>query len=579
MSHTFNEHFSRIRSGMNDVYGLSNLSHWIAKYTKLDDKQFSFLDHEYQQYIIDDPTKTLYVVKCAQVGLSEIFARWATAAAATQRNFTIIWTFPTTTDAEKFTKARLDPFIQSSPELARMISKAVDSTDLKKFGKNTFIYIRGTISETGALSVPADLLIHDEYDRSDMDNISAYVSRLQHKPTKMRRIFSTPTVAKYGIHKESETAKRYKQLWRCNHCRHYFLPDFENHIIIPGWDRPKKEINKSNIKNIKYDQAYLACPRCGKNPDGALDNRIWACENNSENYPSKAIFVSPFCAPRILTPSYLVKAVSDFDKWSEFKNQVLGEVAEDLEDMLTESNVRNALVDYDLKSSELHSLGIDVGNQYHFTVVREASDGTILLVHREPAHFSQFNEVKSRLTSQYRIASTVMDMNPHTPTVKAMTDYDPNAYGAEYVDQATTQTHWIKEQEENSEKAQEAVRTVKINRSLTFDLIMQLYKERKIRVHKQDDFEEFVSHSISMKRIKKFDKYGGMVYRWVKTDGVDHWHHSLAYAIIASKLRSIYSMSGLDMGSMVMTMKSKDKIPSLLTSITQAKIDGQSLFG
>lgn len=575
----FSDHINRVREGMNDVYALSTLSRWIEKNTTLEDKPFSFDKHEFQKTIIDDACNTLFVVKCAQVGLSEIFARYVMAACATQRNFTVIWTFPTTTDAEKFTKARLDPIIQGSPALKMMISKAVDSTDMKKFGKNTFVYIRGTISETGALSVPADMLVHDEYDRSDMDNISAYVSRLQHKETKLRRVFSTPTVAKYGIDKEARTSRRHRQMWKCSHCNHHFLPDFETNVKIPGWDKPKKEINKRNIKDVDYLNAVLLCPHCGKVPDPSLQYREWVCENPSENYPSKAVFVSPFCAPLVLKPPYLVKAISDFDKWSEFQNQVLGLCAEDSEDMLTESEVRSAATPAPLDSSELHCMGIDVGNIYHITIGRLAQDGTLLVVKRVPCHFSRFQEVRATLAAKYRVVSTVMDLNPHTPVVKALTDFDPNAYGAEYTDTAMASSHNIKTKDEDPEKAQEAVRTVKINRSYTFDEIMQMYKAKKILVHKDEDIEEFISHNLSMKRIKQFDKYGGIVYRWVKTDGVDHWHHSLLYMHIATKLRGTYSGTNYGVESLVTTFSLKDRTPSLISSLSRPGLDSLPVIG
>lgn len=571
----FNDHFIRVREGMNDVYGLSNLSRWIEKYTTLNDEPWSFKNYEFQPYIIDDPIKDLYVVKCAQVGLSEIFARYVMAACATQRNFTVIWTFPTSTDAEKFTKARLDPLIQGSTALKMLLSKSVDGVDMKKFGKNTFAYIRGTISDTGALSVPADMVIHDEYDRSDMDNVSVYVSRLQNKKTKMRRVFSTPTVAKYGIDKESRTSRRHRQMWKCSHCNHHFLPDFETNVHIPGWDRPKKEINKSNIKDIAWEQATLLCPNCLKVPDPDIRFREWVVENNNDNYPSKTIFVSPFCAPMTLKTPELVRSIINYDKWSEFQNQALGLTAEDGEENLTETEVRTSIVHAPLESSELHSLGIDVGNLYHLTIGRQAQDGSLLVVHRESCHYSQFQEVKARLSAQYRVISTVMDLNPHTPVVKALTDFDPNAYGAEYVDIAQATSHYVKETEEDPDKAQEAVRTVKINRSYTFDEIMYMFKMKKIIVHQQEDYEAFVSHLMSMKRVNKFDKYQSIVYRWVKTDGVDHWHHSLLYMYIATKLRGMYNMTVDATPNLVTTFKLKDQTPSLLTSLTGSRgLDG-----
>lgn len=535
------DHLQRVRDGAYSVYNLSNLSGWITKHTKLEGKNFSFKDHEYQRDIIDDPAKTLLVNKCAQTGLSEIFARWGISATATQENFTLMWTFPSTSDAERFTKARLDPMIEASAELRRRVSKVVNSSELKQFGENSFAYIRGTISETGALSVPADLLIHDELDRSDIDNISAYVSRLQHKPTKMRRMFSTPTVKKYGIDLECETAKRKRQMWKCSHCNHHFLPDYEHDVHIPGWTRAKKEITKSTIKDVRWQEAVLLCPKCFKQPDPSIQFREWVFENGHENYDKIAYYVSPFCAPVILLPSYLVKVSADYGKWSEFQNQSLGLTAEDDDESLTETDIRKSMLEADLSGSDVHYLGADMGLTCYITVSRLAPNGELLVVHREKVSYSTFEEKRRELMGKYRVIVSVHDMFPYTDIVRRITDFDPNAYGAIYVSKISTETHSLKLQEEDPEEGKLNVRSVHINRDIAFDALMRDMKEGRVFIKKQEDLEDFVQHLRDMKRIKVFDKHGGAVYRWKKTQGVDHWHHSLLYSYIAAKLRgSVY---------------------------------------
>ena len=235
MNESFKEHLERLRSGVSDQYSLAQLAAWIEKNTVLDGRKFSFDGHEFQRTIINDAAQTSIVIKCAQVGLSEVMARWTLAAAATQDNFTAIYTFPTTNDAEKFCKTRIDPCITNSPSLARLINPALNNSEIKQFGRNSFIYFKGTLSETAALSVPADVVIHDEVDKSNLTQMSIYVSRLQHKQTKIRKMFSTPTVIKYGISKESETARRYRHVLTCSHCNFKFLPDYFDHVIIPGF--------------------------------------------------------------------------------------------------------------------------------------------------------------------------------------------------------------------------------------------------------------------------------------------------------------------------------------------------------
>ena len=531
-------HITRIRDGVSNVYTLSNLSDWISRKTRLEGKLFSYKDHEYQKDIIDDPAKTLFVNKIAQAGLSEIFARWGVAACTTQENFTLIWTFPTATDAEQFSKARLDPILTSSPEIKRALSSAVNSSVLKQFNENSFCYIRGTISETGALSVPADLLIHDEYDRSDMGNIAAYVSRLQHKPTKMRRLFSTPTAAKYGISLACETAKRKRQVWKCSHCNHTWLPSYEEDIHIPGWDKPKREITKSNLKDIDYRKAKLLCPKCMKEPAIDLQYRSWVFENPTDNYESVAYYVSPFCAPAFMTPAYLIKASTEYDKWSEFMNQGLGLTSEDDKETLTEDDIRKTFVPYDLFSSDVHFLGADMGLVCHLTIGRVNSEGLLIVVHREYVPYNKFQERRAVLCLQYKILVSVHDMFPYTDLIRQVTEFDPNAYGAVYGERASVETHWIKEQEEDPEEGKLNVRSVIINRNVSFDELMFMHKEKRVIVSQQTDVteDEHVSHLRNMKRVQKFDKHGGIVMKWEKTTGIDHWHHSMLYCLIATRL-------------------------------------------
>lgn len=531
-------HISRIRDGVSNTFTLSNLSTWIAQKTRLENKLFSYKDHEYQKDIIDDPAKTLYVNKIAQAGLSEIFARWGIAACTTQENFTLIWTFPTSTDAEQFSKARLDPILASSPEIKRALSSTVNSSILKQFNENSFCYIRGTISETGALSVPADLLIHDEYDRSDMGNIAAYVSRLQHKPTKMRRLFSTPTVAKYGISLACETAKRKRQMWICSCCGHKWLPSYEEDIHIPGWDKPKREITKHNIKDINYQQAKLLCPSCGREPSPDLKYREWVIENPMDNYDAVAYYVSPFCAPAFMTPSYLVHASTLYDKWSEFMNQGLGLTAEDSKETLTEEDIKATLVPYDLVSSDVHFLGADMGLMCHITIGRVTSEGVLLVVYREVVAYTKFMERRALLCLQYKVLVSVHDMFPYTDLVTQVTDFDPNAYGAVYAERASAETHWLKAQVAEPEEGKLNVRAVMINRNVAFDDLMGRHKDKTILVSRQEDtFDDvYISHLRNMKRVQKFDKFGGLVMKWEKTTGVDHFHHSLLYLNIATKL-------------------------------------------
>jgi hypothetical protein len=529
------EHLQRVKESIANVYTMGNLSQWISNSTKYEGKRFSYEGREYQPTIIDDPAKTLLVIKCAQVGLSEIFARWALASVVTQDNFTTIYTFPAATDAELFSKSRLMPIIDSSKVVKHSMSRTVNSVELKQFGVNSFLYTRGTYSETGALSVPADLIIHDEYDRSDMANVSAYVSRLQAKPTKMRRIFSTPTVAKYGIDAECQTARRKKQVWTCSHCRHKFLPTYHDNIVIPGYSGKKEDINKHNLESMRWREAKLLCPKCGQIPETGIQYREWVVENNDAKFDAISYNVSPFCAPSFITAPYLVKVSTEFNKWSEFCNQALGETSEDAQDMLVESDVRAMHSPNSMDSSDVHFLGADMGLTCHIMIGRKVG-GKLIVVHREKVFYTDFEERRRILCSQYRVVTSVHDLFPYTDIITRITSFDPNAYGAIYVEKKSTESHTIKDQEANPEEGKLNVRSAMVNRNIALDELMAEIKAGSVLIHGVDD--ELVQHLLDMKRIQKFMKDNTMKYVWEKTDGHDHWHHTLLYLYIATKLRA-----------------------------------------
>jgi len=159
----------------------------------------------------------------------------------------------------------------------------------------------------------------------------------------------------------------------------------------------------------------------------------------------------------------------------------------------------------------------------------------LLVVHREKVFYTQFEERRRELCERYRVLVSVHDLFPYTDIITRVTEFDQNAYGAIYVEKKTNETYTVKLQEENAEEGKLNVRSVLINRNVAFDELMQMIKRRELVVAKSD--EEFVSHLKSMKRIQKFDRFNNLTYRWEKTDGVDHYHHSLLYLWMAVSLR------------------------------------------
>lgn len=541
----FSDHIERLRAKVNNVYTLSNLDEWIEKHTYLDSTQFSFKDHEFQRDIVRDKAKTTIIIKCAQVGLSEIAYRYAIAACCTHDNMSVAYTFPTSSDAEKASATRINPLIQASPEVKRLVNPDLNNTEIKQFNSNSFIYFRGTRSGTQALSIPVDILISDEVDASDQDVLTTYLSRLQHKPTKIRKLFSTPTIPHYGVSKEAETAKRYRHISTCEHCNHWFLPDYYEHVHIPDWNKPLSELTKSNIHETRWREATLHCPKCGKDPNLNYKRQQFICENSAEDHEAHAYFVSPFSAPKIITIPYLVEVSTKFSRISEFKNQSLGIIAEEENDSITMNDLDLALIRSDLSSSELHCMGVDMGLTCHATVGRLATDGTFLVVHREKIHYTYLETRVRQLACQYKIVTTVYDSQPYTDLVTRLCKVNPNSWGAVYTNPKSTVLYTVQRQDEELKEGKMDLRLVKINRNPAFDTLLSVIKQHKWQVQSTDQDDEFKMHMTSMKRIQAIDRHGEFTYQWVKSgDETDHYHHALLYLYTAIQLRAMAGSIG-----------------------------------
>lgn len=539
-----NDTLARMKASLTGQYGLANLDEWITRYTFLNDKPFTFDEHEFQLDILRDPSLRKIVVKCAQVGISELMYRWAIASCCAIKDFTVIYTFPTATDAEDNNRTRINPMINSSPEVLRLINPDMNNSAQKQFGKNSFLFFKGTKSATQALSTPADAVVNDEFDKSDIEQASVYESRLQHKPHKIRTIFSTPTVDRYGVSKEAETARRYRRLCACSHCNHMFIPDYYEHVVVPDWNKPLEEIVKANIHLTRWREAYLQCPRCKRNANLSSKNQEYVLENQSEQHDAAAFYVTPFNAPGVISIPYLVDRSTKYEKISEFKNQTLGLTAEEENESLTLKDIENAQMFGGLDSSELHYMGGDIGRLCRIVIGRVGQNGEILIVHREKVYYMELEKRVAELYALYRITFSVFDYQPETAMIARMTKRMANFWGAMFITSNNPVMSTPVTEEEDARQGQIGMRFFKINRTVALDALLDEFKRGNVVINKSDENDIYKKELLSLKRVQKFDKQGGIYYAWDKTDGEDHYHFATLYFYIAVQNRLMSRYAG-----------------------------------
>jgi len=530
------DHIQRLRDGVNNVYNLQNLASYVEKNFRLEGKKMSFGErYGFQRDILNDDSRVNNTVKPAQIGLTVTTMAYCIAAACTQKKFNSIYALPSSTDADKLVTTKMNPLILNSPEVKRLLNGTVNSLELKEINGN-FIFIRGTKSETSALSISADGLIVDEIDRCDPDVVKQFRSRLQASELQIIRQFSTPTINGVGISKEAETSKRMRHMAKCVHCNYTWLPSYHTDIVVPDYTGDIDAITNTTLKDIKWNAAHWVCPSCGLDPQLHPSRLQWVCENPLDNYEAHTYYVTPATACLVLRPDYLVRTSTEFNTKSEWKNQVLGETSEDASDQITVEDVLKSTMDIPLDSSEVHVMGFDMGLLCNVAIGRETGEGIVVVVHREQVPISEFEKRRIELIKQYRVVASVHDVYPYTNEIMKVCEYDPNAYGAMFSTAKSVQLYTLTEKTADAQDGKLNLRLLKVFRTLMLDMTMEKFKNGQLVMKREE--KNFDSHYTSMKRTQVFVK-DELVWVWQKTGTEeDHQHFALGYMMLAWRMRT-----------------------------------------
>jgi len=570
-------HLKRLETALFNSYDLNDVVRYLEEKTYLKGDRFSFKDHEFQKDILSDTSKMVYVQKCAQIGMSEAMARYALAITRIMPYFSVILTMPFSTDSSNFSKTRLSPIIDESPDLRAVVDPDLDNSEIKGIGTG-LLYTRGCSGVTSAISVPADMLIHDEVDRSDADALGQYQSRIKHSKYKLTRKFGTPTMDDMGIALDMKSAQRYKRAVTCHLCEHTFVPSFHTDVKIPGYTGRFRDITKYNLHTLRWREARLHCPKCDGEPSLEPQYRRWICENPTDNYEAVGYYVTPFDVPNVVTIPSLVQEITKYKTWTEFVNQALGETANESESALTRSDILACkYVGAELTSASIHHAGIDVGQMCTVCIGREDEQGCLLVVHKERVLLGQLQERKRVLKREFRILMVVIDSQPETHLVHMMQKEDKNLYGAVYHENKKLATYEILMIEKAPEKGRLAINQAKIHRNVNFDELMYDFKAGMVlwQADQSQEDDLFVEHCLDMKRKQEIGN-SELVWRWVKSaNGQDHYMHALGYLRVACKLAPTASKN-MNFGSfpVVHRLTVREK-----KSLQEQRAEGRQRFG
>ncbi len=544
MNPTEFNHIERLRATVLSRFTAGQVPDWLIKHTKIDGRPFSFKNHEYQEVILRDDSQEKVIIKPSQVGLSEISVRTALALANIISPYTIAYTLPTAGFASMFVKTRLDPVIATSPYAKDALNTAVDNSEVKMFGES-FLHFRGCAAGNAAISIPVDHLIHDEVDFSDQEVLSQYESRITHSEYKRKTKLSTPTLPDFGIDAEFKASRRHINLVKCNHCNHWFEPDYYRHVRVPGFTEDLRTITKGLLPRIRWQEAALHCPSCGGVPSLQPEHREFVCENPTENHVAAGFRVSPFDAPNIITCASLIKTSTNYKRVQDFVNFGLGKAMEDKDASFLKEELDALFVNAD-QAGHMRVIGLDLGITNHLFVADVGSDDSMLIIHAERIPVGSLRTRLTELSLRFNASVIVSDSQPYTETIIGMQANLQNLFGAIYVRSKAVELYTTKIQEGDEQKGKELVRQVTINRDKAFDALMQDARNGMIAFCQTPEKELIVEHMMDMKRGKIFDDSNEIIYTWKKSAlGNDHYHHALLYTYIAARLKGTAHVSSI----------------------------------
>lgn len=414
---------SDLRTYLDEKFNPVDYSTWLNKYTKLGGLPFSTRRYPFQTAIINDLHTNLSVIKPSQVGLTEVQYRKACALAYRNPHRNIIFTLPDNNMRKRLYQTRVEDFLKDTAIFNPQGQRPTRSIEINQIAQSYVLFMAA--NEQAATSQPADVVFNDEVDLSDQGTLALFNSRLQGSDWKMKQKFSTPTYEGFGITADYELSDQHEYMYRCPHCNHYQIPEFnEKFVRIPNLPlNMHDQLHEFCEKwltdyNIDLSAAHMICEKCQK-PMNLHDHglRSWVAKFPTRNH-HRGYRVTPFCSEH-LPPSYILLQLFDYQRLDNIKgwyNTVLGMAYESGDQRLSIKEIdrcfTNQTYEPEYDDSYIYFLGSDAGSTCHLVLVRTRDGSHLEYVLFEQIHHTQWESRISELSDKYQVSQGHVDRMP-----------------------------------------------------------------------------------------------------------------------------------------------------------------------
>jgi hypothetical protein len=419
---------------------------------------------------------------------------------------TFIYTFPTQTQVNEFSSMRFKRMVINSPYLISRM-QGVDNASTKHIGDSA-IYFRGTKTESQAISVPADILAHDELDFSDPTVKETFSPRLANSKYKYVWEFSTPSIPEYGIDGVWRLSDKNFWLIKCS-CGKWQSVDY--------------------FKNLyrKKGHYYFGCVRCHKELKRETGQWIAAYPSRTEGNKGIRGYYMPQTINPVMSADYIVsehEKLLRVGKEKIFYNFNLGKPYESGESVITEKLIRSRIGE--VGRIEKVFIGVDQGDLLHIVVRGKVGDRYGIIHLEVTDRFSRVGE----LIEQYDRAMLVLDAMPNKHSAKEERDkHRGKIYIAYYLNQEGL---W------NPRSPDKEPYSVGINHTDVMDNTAAEWQRGDVFLSNalpKNMIDLFANQMTKLKKTEIEDARGQNIPKWVKV-GPDHFRHADAYSYIATQI-------------------------------------------
>lgn len=509
---------------------------------------YSWKYHPWVKEILDSKAPFNVTLKSAQAGFTEVGINRAFYTLDVCKR-DVLYVLPTLGNATDFSKARFGGALESSPYIKSLFT-ATNTVGLKQAGAQN-LYIRGSRGGSNLKSVPASVLILDEYDEMSMEAVALALERLSGQLHKEVWFISTPTIPQFGVHKEYLLSTQEHFTFKCPSCSK------RTELVWPDCI----EIVGEGVNDPRCKESYLKCKECKNKlnhedkPD-FLKSGKWEATNTNGDPDRRGFHISQLYSFTV-RPSELVvahfKGFGDEYFNAEFNRSKLGlpfigEGAQVTEDQIEASIRPHTTKDArPRRGGRLITMGCDQGKTGYYVVVEwfltskpgkdinSAAFGRILDLGRFDQNNSGFTK-PSELMAEWQVLGCVTDADPEIGEARQFAKkFRKFAWLCRYRKGVTGNEFSISDEDTGAPIAT-------VDRTYWLGMALGRFRTGRIELPR-DVTQEFKDHVRALVQTYAKDDLGNPYSTYVST-GADHFGHALTYAEIALKLAPALNSSG-----------------------------------